>query len=77
MVAKNGLSLRADMGEILNTFDSQKWLTCHFSLNYLYIFQQTCYENVQTYQVEFVALILHQILITYFTRKRVAARRKN
>ena len=30
----------------------------------MYIFQQTCYENVQTYYVEFVALILHKILIT-------------
>ena len=30
----------------------------------MYIFQQRCYENVQTYLVEFVVMILHQILIT-------------
>ena len=41
------------------------WLTCDFSLYYPYIIQQTRNENTQTYQVEVVILIEHQILVTY------------
>ena len=43
--------------------NSQKWLTCNFSLWYPYITQQTGNENTQTHQVEVVILIKHQILI--------------
>ena len=45
-------------------FNSQKWLTCTFSLKYPYIIQQAGNENIQTYQVEVVIFILLQILIT-------------
>ena len=45
-------------------FNSQKWLTCTFSLKYPYIIQQAGNENIQTYQVEVVISILLQILIT-------------
>ena len=45
-------------------FNSQKWLTCTFSLKYPYIIQQAGNENIQTYQVEVVISILIQILIT-------------
>ena len=45
-------------------FNSQKWLTCTFSLKYPYIIQQAGNENIQTYQVEVVISILLQILVT-------------
>ena len=45
-------------------FNSQKWLTSNFSLQYPYIIQQTGSENTPTYQVEVVVLIQHQILVT-------------
>ena len=45
-------------------FNSQKWLTCTFSLKYPYIIQQAGNENIQTYQVEVVISILLQIIIT-------------
>ena len=38
-------------------FNSRKWLTCKFSLQYPYIIQQTSDENNQAYQVEVVILI--------------------
>ena len=38
-------------------FNSQKWLTWNFFLQYLYIIQQTGNENILTYQVEAVILI--------------------
>ena len=45
-------------------FNSRKWLICCFSLQYLYINQQISIESTQTYQVEVVILISHQILVT-------------
>ena len=45
-------------------FNSQKWLTCNFSLSYPYIIQQNVRENSQTYQVEVVVLTQQQILQT-------------
>ena len=45
-------------------FNSHKWLICSFSLQYLYINQQISIESTQTYQVEVVILISHQILVT-------------
>ena len=41
-----------------------KGLTGNLSLQYLYITQQTCNENTQTYLVEVFVLILYQILKT-------------
>ena len=38
-------------------FNSQKWLTWNFSLQYPYIIQQKGNENIPTYQVEAVILI--------------------
>ena len=35
---------------------------CNLSLQYPYIIQQTGNENIQTYQVEVVAMIQHQIM---------------
>ena len=49
---------------IVQPFNSQKWLTCNFSLSYPYIMAQMGNENTQTYQVEVVTLTQHQILIT-------------
>ena len=46
-------------------FNCKKWSTCHFSLWYPYIIQQTSYENTQPYQVEVIVLIELLILITY------------
>ena len=37
-------------------FNSQKWLTCNFSLWYSGIIQQTGHEKTQTYQVEVVTM---------------------
>ena len=48
----------------LNPFDYQKWLTIDFSLLYANIIHQTASENTQTYQVQDIILIEHQILIT-------------
>ena len=48
----------------LNPFDSQKWFTCNFSLQYSSTIQQTGIESTQMYQVEVVILIEHQILAT-------------
>ena len=45
-------------------FNSRKWLICSFSLQYSYINQQISIESTQTYQVEVVILISHQILAT-------------
>ena len=49
---------------LFQPFNSQKWLTCSFSLEYPYIIQQTGSENTQTYQVQDIILIERQILIT-------------
>ena len=49
---------------IIKPFNSHKWLTHNFSLKYPNIIQQKGNENTQTYQVEVVILIYHQILIT-------------
>ena len=38
-------------------FNSQKWSTWNFSLQYPYIIQQTGNENIPTYLVEAVILI--------------------
>ena len=45
-------------------FNSQKWFTCNFSLQYPYIVQQKFNENTWTYQVEVVILMSQQILVT-------------
>ena len=55
---------------IFSPFNSQKWQTRNFSLNYPYIIQQTGDEKIQTYRVEFVISI-------WFVRKCVAAREEN
>ena len=47
-------------------FNSWKWLTCNFSLKYPYNIQQADSEKIQTYQVEVVISILHQILLSNF-----------
>ena len=47
-------------------FNSKKWLTCNFSLWYLYVIQDTGDENTQRYQLEVVNLIKYQILKTDF-----------
>ena len=53
------------VGASLNiSLDSQKWFTWIFSLWYPYVIKLTSNENTQTYQVEIVILISHQILIT-------------
>lgn len=46
-------------------FNSQMWLSCNFSLQNWYDIQPTSNENNQTYQVEVVILIWHQIFVTY------------
>ena len=46
------------------TFNSQKWLTCNFSLYYSRIIQQIGSENTWTHQIQDITLIEHQILIT-------------
>ena len=45
-------------------FSFQKWFTCNFSLQYLYTIQKTGNEITQTYQLEVVIMIYHQILLT-------------
>ena len=42
-----------------------------------YITQKTGNEKTQTHQVQFIALIEHQILVINLTRKCVAARGEN
>ena len=49
---------------VLQPFNSQRWLTCKFSLKYPHI-QQTSSEITQTYQVQDFILIAHQILVTH------------
>ena len=63
----------------LNSFNlnSKNWLTCNFSLRYLYIIHDTVDENTQRYQVEVVNLIEYWILKTNFQGKSVAARGEN
>ena len=46
------------------SFNSQKWLTCNFFLHYPYIIQKTGDENTESYQVEIIILLKHQILPT-------------
>ena len=50
--------------QVNSAFNSQEWSTWNFSLQYPHIIQQTADENIQTYQVEVVVLIWHQILVT-------------
>ena len=56
---------------------SKKWLTCNFSLRYLYVFWKMVNKNTQTYQEEVLILILHQILVTNLQGIFVAARGEN
>ena len=51
--------LKCNKEKFLNglPFNSQKWLTCNFSLQQPYIIQQTSDENTQTYQLEVAILI--------------------
>ena len=49
---------------IIKPFNSHKWLTSNFSLKYPNIIQQKGNYNTQTYQVEVVIFIYHQILVT-------------
>ena len=44
-------------------FNSWKWLSYNLFLQYPYIIQWIGNENIETYQVEVVILIKHQILI--------------
>ena len=39
------------------TFNSQEWLKSNFSLQYLYVIQQTSNENTETHQIEVVVFI--------------------
>ena len=43
--------------------NSQKWLTCNFSLTYPYIIKQKGNENTQTYQLDIIIWIEHQVLV--------------
>ena len=53
-----------EIEEFVKSFDSQKWLTCNFSLKYRYIIQQTVIKNTQINQAGDVILLQHQILKT-------------